>query len=221
MPYLPTAQSFLEQSRLLISARPTTTRITTKYTLPKKSKTPSSSLPSTEPSKPSQPYQPQPPKATLTLKTYDPISGTCLKYETDKAAEVGRLVAALGSCGRVMAALPAKEEGADEGAMEVDAPVENVEGKAKAVPKEKEVKGGQGQGQEHRKGRGEGWGRRRWWEEEKKGEEMMAAFTIAKEKLLRMQSEHCIQVATELALHIPKIPSLDALPAHLTRSTIL
>lgn len=40
------------------------------------------------------------------LKTYDPVSGTCLKYRTDKAADVGRLIAALGTCGRVMAALP-------------------------------------------------------------------------------------------------------------------
>lgn len=46
----------------------------------------------------------------LVLKTYDPDSGTCLKYRTDKAAEVGRLIAALGICGRVMAALPEKEE---------------------------------------------------------------------------------------------------------------
>lgn len=47
------------------------------------------------------------------LKTYDPVSGVCLKYRTDKAAEVGRLVASLGSCGRVMAALPERktEEG--------------------------------------------------------------------------------------------------------------
>ena len=45
-------------------------------------------------------------------------------------------------------------------------------------------------------------------------------YDCKKGKLLRMQSEHCIQVATELALHIPKIPILDALPAHLIRSTI-
>ena len=44
------------------------------------------------------------------LKTYDPVSGACLKYKTDKAAEVGRLVAALGKCGRVMSGLPVKEE---------------------------------------------------------------------------------------------------------------
>ena len=55
------------------------------------------------------------------------------------------MIAALGTCGRTMAALPAKEEGADEGAMvEVDAPV--VKEEAKAVQKEsgKETKGGQG-----------------------------------------------------------------------------
>lgn len=53
-------------------------------------------------------------KAVLVLKTYDPVSGTCLKYRTDKAAEVGRLIAALGTCGRVMAALPEKEEAREE-----------------------------------------------------------------------------------------------------------
>lgn len=53
-------------------------------------------------------------KAVLVLKTYDPVSGTCLKYRTDKAAEVGRLIAALSTCGRVMAALPEKEEPREE-----------------------------------------------------------------------------------------------------------
>ena len=58
-----------------------------------------------------------------------------------------------------MAALPAKEEAVDEGAMEVDAPAkEDVEGKAKAVPKEKELKGGQGQHKGGEKGGGGGGG---------------------------------------------------------------
>lgn len=48
----------------------------------------------------------QQPTAYLELKTYDPASGVCLKYKTDKAAEVGRLVASLGTLGRDMAALP-------------------------------------------------------------------------------------------------------------------
>lgn len=36
------------------------------------------------------------PAATLILKTFHPDSGVCLKYKTDKAAEVGRLVTGLG-----------------------------------------------------------------------------------------------------------------------------
>lgn len=51
-------------------------------------------------------------KAGLTLKTYEPRSGVCLKYRTDKAAEVGRLVAILGRLGKNMAALPDEPEGA-------------------------------------------------------------------------------------------------------------
>jgi hypothetical protein len=47
----------------------------------------------------------------LDLKTYDPESGACLKYRTNKAAEVGRLIASLGRLGRHMAALPEVAEG--------------------------------------------------------------------------------------------------------------
>ena len=49
---------------------------------------------------------PQDATATFVLKTYDPVSGTCLQYETTKGAEVGRLVNSLGRLGREMAALP-------------------------------------------------------------------------------------------------------------------
>ena len=51
------------------------------------------------------------PRAVLELKTYDPESGACLKFKTDKAADVGRLVGGLGRLGRHMAALPPKTEG--------------------------------------------------------------------------------------------------------------
>lgn len=68
------------------------------------------------------------------------------------------MVAALGSCGRVMAALPPKDGGADEGALDVDAPVkEEHESKAKEVKKEAS-KGGQGQGKGGEKGGGGGGG---------------------------------------------------------------
>lgn len=57
-----------------------------------------------------------PPKASLTLKTYDPVSGACLKYRTFRAAEVGRLIGGLGELGKGMAGLPdSGVEGADGG----------------------------------------------------------------------------------------------------------
>ncbi|KAL6721792.1 hypothetical protein ACLMJK_000897 [Lecanora helva] len=135
MPYFQTAQAFLEQSQLLVSARPTTTRISTKYNIPHPNPPPCKYKPKSqiksEPEDPSS-QNPVPPsiqdnaqsKATLTLKTYDPVSGVCLKYQTDKGVEVGRLVAALSRCGRVMAGLPNKEEGA----MEVDAGIKEEVG---------------------------------------------------------------------------------------------
>ncbi|TVY24786.1 Uncharacterized protein LHYA1_G006832 [Lachnellula hyalina] len=106
MPYLATAQEWLTQSTLLLQARPSTTRITTKYThastIAKKSK-----------SKPRRNAPPTESTALLTLKTYDPASGATLKYETDKAAEVGRLMMILGRLGRGMAGLEVREEGAE------------------------------------------------------------------------------------------------------------
>jgi len=49
---------------------------------------------------------PKVPRAYLVLKTYDPESGVTLKYRTDEAREVGKLIASLGGLGRYMAALP-------------------------------------------------------------------------------------------------------------------
>ncbi|PGH36910.1 hypothetical protein GX50_00144 [[Emmonsia] crescens] len=115
MPYLSTSQEYLEQSALLLQAYPDTTRITTKYSYPssKKSTTAPSSQPTTTKSKPSTTETPTtsaqtqsqsqsqtqsqtPTPATLTLKTFHPTSGICLKYRTNKAAEVGRLIVGLG-----------------------------------------------------------------------------------------------------------------------------
>ena len=53
-------------------------------------------------------------KATLTLKTYDPVSGTCLKYQTTEAREVGRLIAGLGSLARPICGLKRKASADDE-----------------------------------------------------------------------------------------------------------
>ncbi|KAH8169592.1 signal recognition particle 9 kDa protein (SRP9) domain-containing protein [Sarocladium implicatum] len=105
MPYFETSQEWLDQSLLLLEARPETTRITTKYSLkplpPRPSKTEDATTTSDS-------AAPTAPRGHLVLKTYDPDSGVTLKYRTTKAAEVSRLVqASLGRLGKAMAGLPA------------------------------------------------------------------------------------------------------------------
>ncbi|KAI4137029.1 MAG: hypothetical protein L6R39_007509, partial [Caloplaca ligustica] len=89
-------------------------------------------------------------------------------YKTDKAAEVGRLVAALGRCGRVMSGLAVKEERVEEekGEREREDAMDVDDAGAKPVPSGKEGakeegKGGakgaaQSQGQGQAKGGGGG-----------------------------------------------------------------
>jgi hypothetical protein len=167
MPYLPDINTYLYNSSLLIQAYPTT-RITTKYSLPRrpnthtKRETPSKrslkAASTTETADTSaQPAQaPQrekkEPSATLTLKTFHPESGICLKYRTDKAQEVGRLMAGLGRLaqGEVIE-IPSATEGKTGGdAMEVDSGALNavkVEDKvAAAAPVSQQTQGGQQQG---------------------------------------------------------------------------
>ncbi|OJZ84787.1 hypothetical protein ASPFODRAFT_83014 [Aspergillus luchuensis CBS 106.47] len=97
MPYLPTSQSYLEQSSLLLQAYPDT-RITTKYTFPRTSTStkPSSSTTQSQQPTSTEETEPKPRIAVLELKTYHPGSGVCLKYRTNKGAEVGRLITSLG-----------------------------------------------------------------------------------------------------------------------------
>ncbi|KAL2402726.1 hypothetical protein ABEF93_003844 [Exophiala dermatitidis] len=109
MTYLDDLHSYLHQSSLLIQAYPST-RITTKYCLPRKPNTKARTKPengttttpkttdsAAAPSQQQQQLQPKrEPSAVLTLKTYHADSGICLKYRTDKAAEVGRLLNGLG-----------------------------------------------------------------------------------------------------------------------------
>jgi hypothetical protein len=102
MPYYTTSQEWLAQSQALLEARPTTTRITTKYSI-KQAKI------RTRPSATAT-VTPKPPRGSLTLKTYDPVSGATLKYRTTKAAEVSRLVLSLGKLSRPMAGLPELKE---------------------------------------------------------------------------------------------------------------
>ncbi|KAI4198446.1 MAG: hypothetical protein LQ346_002770 [Caloplaca aetnensis] len=119
MPYFKDSQDWLHQSTLLLSARPSTTRLTTKYRVsppqfPRARKSTVTPIDATGTLSPP-PQQPEPSRANLVLKTYDPASGACLKYKTDKAAEVGRLVAALGKCGRVMSGLSVNDEAQGDG----------------------------------------------------------------------------------------------------------
>ncbi|KAM3441082.1 hypothetical protein MY4824_001866 [Beauveria thailandica] len=103
MSYFKTGQDWLEQSTLLIQASPTTTRITTRYSI----KVHKRRKPSTADVAPAPATAEKPPRAELVLKTFDPRSGVTLKYRTTKAAEVSRLMgAAMGQLGRSMAALP-------------------------------------------------------------------------------------------------------------------
>ncbi|EON69584.1 hypothetical protein W97_08844 [Coniosporium apollinis CBS 100218] len=136
MPYFTTSQEWFHQSSLLLQARPTTTRITSKYTISSSTSSATArrkrkaqarasdttadanTSDTTISTTPAPSSQPAGPKATLTLKTFDPESGVCLKYQTTKAAEVGRLIASLGKLGRGMAGLA---ELAEDATM-VDAP---------------------------------------------------------------------------------------------------
>lgn len=100
MTYLDDLHSYLHQSSLLIQAYPTA-RVTTKYSLPRKSNAKARFKPKDVPTRTADAtlaaLQPKrEPSAILTLKTYHPESGICLKYRTDKAAEVGRLLTGLG-----------------------------------------------------------------------------------------------------------------------------
>ncbi|KAF1847259.1 uncharacterized protein K460DRAFT_374358 [Cucurbitaria berberidis CBS 394.84] len=119
MPYFKTSVEWYDQSSLLLKARPTSTRISSKYTVlkptsskikkrqqyaAKQASKPAGTTRTSSP--PPQSQNPEEVTVTFTLKTYDPESGTCLQYETNKGAEVGRLIGNLGRLGRHMAALP-------------------------------------------------------------------------------------------------------------------
>ncbi|KAI1111569.1 signal recognition particle 9 kDa protein-domain-containing protein [Nemania sp. NC0429] len=144
MPYYATSQEWLRQSALLLEARPSTTRITTTYHLTDKTGTSKkrqkrrqqellSSSSSATTTAAATTTATATPRASLTIKTYDPHSGVCLKYRTTKAAEVSRLILSLGQLGRRMAALPLQADAdavmADVGADDVGTPgIEKTEG---------------------------------------------------------------------------------------------
>ena len=140
MPFLPDINSYLFRSSQLVEAYPETTRITTKYSLPKKPKDKQSTIngnatSADAPVDPGGRRERLPPAATLTLKTFEPSSAICLKYRTDKAAEVGRLMTGLGklAAGELID-LPATTDSAvADDKMDIDTPAEVVSSKVEPV----------------------------------------------------------------------------------------
>merc|ERR1712115_318695 len=121
MVYISTIEEWHRQSALLLQARPTTARVTTKYKVPnlaspKYQKDKKRKRDDTADEK--EATVPKTPKAWLVLKTYCPESGVVLKFKTDRQADVGRLINGLGRLGRHMAALPEKTEAPLETATE-------------------------------------------------------------------------------------------------------
>ncbi|KAI1457588.1 signal recognition particle 9 kDa protein-domain-containing protein [Annulohypoxylon moriforme] len=142
MPYYATSQEWLHQSSLLLEARPSTTRITTKYHISKpKPRRIKKSASSTDQPPATTTTSSIAPRGSLTLKTYDPHSGACLKYRTTKAAEVSRLILSLGQpLGARMAALPLPEA-ADEVMVDVGATPAEEKGEIAAPVAKGESKG--------------------------------------------------------------------------------
>lgn len=163
MSYFTDLNTYLHRSSQLIQAYPST-RITTKYSLPKKPSakarekkdvTASTTPADTAGAAPTQPKRE--PSAILTLKTFHPDSGICLKYKTDKAAEVGRLLAGLGRLAKgELIELPTTTTNAvnDADKMDIDSGVVALEPEAKVVlapPVATQTAGGGGGGKGKKK----------------------------------------------------------------------
>ncbi|KAF6842680.1 hypothetical protein CMUS01_02872 [Colletotrichum musicola] len=158
MPTYKTSQEWLEQSSLLLQARPTTVsvshsprpKITTKYSI--KSVKPRKSRQDDEDDSTMPDAPVKPPRGSLEIKTYDPVSGVALKYRTTKAAEVSRLITTLGSLGRTMCTSKAPEAVKDEPT--VDTPTDEKNGGGVELKQEKPQQvAGSGSGKKKKKGK--------------------------------------------------------------------
>jgi hypothetical protein len=156
----------LPHSRLI----PQQARVTSKYTVlkptsskvkkrekyaAKRSQQTTSTTEGTSPAPTTSPQDTEAPTATFTLKTYDPESGVCLQYETNKAAEVGRLITTLGRLGKHMAAMkeittdftmPAGNAGIETPGVESDVQMADA-------PPQKPAAGGNAGGKKKKKGK--------------------------------------------------------------------
>ncbi|KAL1894917.1 hypothetical protein Sste5346_005604 [Sporothrix stenoceras] len=166
MATLATSQQWLHQSSLLLEARPHTTKITCRYSVKpkparrvKKAKD-GEDLPDAPKTTTAGAAVGQNPRAKLVLKTVDPASGVCLKYETTKAAEVSRLVQLLGQLSRRQAGLvagTASEEVEDVAMAEATAaPAEETAAPSPAptpAPAQQQQQGGGGGKNKKKKGK--------------------------------------------------------------------
>ncbi|KAH7313292.1 signal recognition particle 9 kDa protein-domain-containing protein [Stachybotrys elegans] len=160
MPYFKTSQEWLEQSVMLLEARPETTRVTTKYSIkpvkPRSKPARGEDTDGETTATSTDAGAPKPPRGSLVIKTYDPVSGVTLKYRTTKAAEVSRLIyASLGRLSRHMAAVPDLPELSEE-AMPDAPPLETSKDAATAAapsqPASQAQQGGGG-GKKKKKGK--------------------------------------------------------------------
>jgi hypothetical protein len=129
-----------------------------RYATKRKTKSESAPTSGSPPPTSSNLQDPSEPSVTFNLKTYDPVSGVCLQYQTNKAAEVGRLVGSLGKLGRHMAALPEAMEGVstsvEKGGEAVSTPMaEGDKTLGGSMPEMKIAAGGGGGGKKKKKGK--------------------------------------------------------------------
>ncbi|KAK7204287.1 signal recognition particle 9 kDa protein-domain-containing protein [Myxozyma melibiosi] len=87
MPATSSATVFIQQSTLLLQARPTTTKISYSYNTDKKTK-----------------------RGSLAVKTFDPVSGACFRLRTRKVNELNRILRALAGLAQVQAGLASGAE---------------------------------------------------------------------------------------------------------------
>ncbi|KAK9479969.1 signal recognition particle 9 kDa protein-domain-containing protein [Lipomyces japonicus] len=80
MPRTSSATVFIEQSGRLLQARPTTAKITYSYNVNAKTQ-----------------------RGTLSLKTYDPVSGACFRFRTMKINDLNRILRAVSNLAEVQA----------------------------------------------------------------------------------------------------------------------
>ncbi|KAJ5558416.1 hypothetical protein N7535_008626 [Penicillium sp. DV-2018c] len=158
MTYLPTSQAYLEQSAQLLQAYPDTTRIVTKYNFPTTRTGNQKRIQKSQAKSAKAVDASAAPIATLTLKTFNPTTGICLHYRTNKAQEVSRLITSLGklAAGADVAGLGLSSGGTGTGIGTGGGDVEMVDAPAPAsvaVTGTEEVGGGKGQQQQQGQGK--------------------------------------------------------------------